>query len=76
MHDCECLSHNGLLTAKGLQEAAQREACRHSVDGMAPRPYVDRVGSVSALVEVEDDSDYDELHVELNSSTILQLEMF
>ncbi len=28
--------------------------------------YIDRVGSVSALVEVEDDFDYDPTHNELN----------
>ena len=43
---------NGFLTAKGLAEAAQR----FSLEGLAPRgvpEYVDRVGSVSALVEGE-----------------------
>ena len=32
---CECLSHNGLLTAKGLVEAAQRE------DALGIGPWVD-----------------------------------
>ena len=70
-------SRNGFLTAKGLKEAAQR----HSLEGLDPlgvREYVDTVGSVSALVEVEDDFDYDLNHVELNygSAPLLQLEMF
>ena len=50
MTDCGCSSHNGLLTAKGLAEAAQQL----SLEGLSPRgvrEYVDRVGSVSALVE-------------------------
>ncbi len=49
---CNCRAHNGFLTAKGLEEAAQR----FSLEGVAPRgegEYVDRVGSVSALVEGE-----------------------
>jgi len=65
MTDCSCHSHGGFLTAKGLAEAAQR----FSLEGLAPRgdhAYVDRVGSVSALVEVEDDFEYDPNHNELN----------
>ncbi len=62
-----------MLSPEGL---AQREDDRHGVDGMAASRYLDNRGSVSALVEVEDDSDYDELHVELNGSAFLQLEMF
>jgi len=45
-------SRNGFLTAKGLEEAAQR----FSLEGLAPRgvpEYVDRVVSVSALPEPE-----------------------
>ena len=45
---CDCRSHNGFLTAKGLAEAAQQT----SLEGLAPRgvpEYVDRVGSVSGL---------------------------
>ena len=45
-------SRNGFLCRKGLEEAAER----HSLEGLAPRgevDYVDRVGSVSGLVEVE-----------------------
>ena len=65
MADCGCRAHDGFLTAKGLREAAQQT----SLEGLAPRgelEYVDKVGSVSALVEVEDDFDYDEDHVNLN----------
>ena len=74
---CNCHSHSGFLTAAGYAAVAQR----FSLEGLAPRgvpEYVDRVGSVSALVEVEDDFDYDEEHVELNqfSAPYLQLEIF
>ncbi len=70
-------SRNGFLTALGLEEAAQREGFCLGVDGMPIRVYLDEVGSVSALVEVEDDCDYDERHVELNHrSAFLQLEIF
>ena len=53
MSDCSCHSHSGFLTAKGLEETAQR----HSLEGLAPRgalEYLDRVGSVSGL-ELERD---------------------
>ena len=55
MKSCSCRSHNGFLTAKGLEEAAQR-----SLEGLevlaveTPGLYFDRVGSVSALAEAED----------------------
>jgi len=51
--DCSCSSHGSFLTAKGLEEAAQR----FSLEDLSPRgvhEYVDKSGSVSALVEVED----------------------
>ncbi len=51
---CGCSSHGGLLTAKGLEEAAQRERSLEGLDAMAVSPYVDRVGSVSGL-ELERD---------------------
>ena len=53
MTDCNCRAHGSFLTAKGLEEAAQR----FSLEGLAPRgegEYVDRVGSVSALRRGED----------------------
>jgi len=52
--DCNCTGHNGFLTAKGLQEVAQRELKLNALDAMGIRPYLDKSGSVSALVEVED----------------------
>ena len=63
---CDCRSHNGLLTAKGLEEAAQR----FSLEGLAPggeREYLDKVGSVSGQFEFEftmifDDALIDEQH--------------
>ena len=64
---CDCRSHNGFLTAKGLEEAAQRSLEGLEVAGMDARRYVDRVGSVSAsqrdetrfwLSDEETDSQY------------------
>ena len=48
---CGCRSHNGFLTAKGLEETAQRSLEGLEVADMDPSSYLDRVGSVSALVE-------------------------
>jgi len=72
--DCGCRSHSGFLTSAGLAEVAQRELELAGFDGVDLSRYVDKVGSVSALVEVEDDFDYDEKHVELNAR-LLQMEM-
>ena len=50
MAKCECTSHNGFLTDRGYAEVAQRT----SLEGLAPlgdHAYVDRVVSVSALIE-------------------------
>ena len=56
---CGCNSHNGLLTAKGLLEVEEAHR-RFSLEGLSPRggvdtgevcSYLDKVGSVSALVE-------------------------
>jgi len=63
---CGCSAHNGFLTAKGLEEAAQRL----SLEGLAPRgelEYVDIPLSVSALRRDEikmifDDAVIDEQH--------------
>ncbi len=52
MTRCSCSSHGTFLTAKGLEEAAQR----FSLEGLAPRgerEYLDKVASVSALDEDE-----------------------
>ncbi len=54
---CQCSAHGTFLTAKGLAEAAQRFSLEglspRGVDGEADQLYLDKVGSVSALVEVE-----------------------
>ncbi len=80
MAKCSCSAHNTFLTAKGHREAvaAQRSDSSFVFDGMAARRYLDRVGSVSASVEVEDDFDYDPKHVELNLgfARLLQLEIY
>ncbi len=47
-------ARNGFLTAKGLREAALRGAICNGVDGTGASPYLDLVGSVSALAEAED----------------------
>ena len=49
MADCSCRSHGTFLTAKGLEEAAQRERELLSVAGMELSWYLDRSRSVSAL---------------------------
>ncbi len=54
MSDCGCYSHGGFLTAKGLEEAAQRERSLPGVDAMGVSRYVDRVGSVSAMDDGRD----------------------
>ena len=76
---CECYSHNGFLTGRGYRAVAKGL----SLEGLRPCGVcyrVDRVGSVSALVEVEEDSVYDENHIELNMegprSVLLQMELF
>ena len=56
----EHFSRNGFLTGKGLKEAAQR----FSLEGLAPRgvhEYLDKVGSVSALIEPSEPIFVDEL---------------
>ena len=46
---CDCRSHNGFLTAKGLEETAQRSLEGLEVDNMHLERYLDKVGSVSGL---------------------------
>ncbi len=53
--ECECSSHGGFLTAKGLREAAQRERELDGVDAMAPSRYLDRSVSLSAVEDEDDD---------------------
>ena len=51
---CDCSVHNSFLTAKGLEEAAQRSPEGLEVDGMVMQQYLDKVVSVSGL-ELERD---------------------
>ena len=44
---CSCHSHGGFLTAKGLEEAAQRDLEVSALDAMGVSRYLDKVGSVS-----------------------------
>ena len=47
-------------------ELAAEDYCDDLVDGGGRSVYFDKVGSVSALVEVEVDTAYDPTHIELN----------
>jgi len=47
-------SPESLLIAEGLEEAAQRRRKLAALDSMGLSCYLDKSGSVSALVEVED----------------------
>ena len=53
---CSCHSHNGFLTRRGHESLA--EAARLQ--------YLDKVVSVSGLIEIENDFEYDPNHIELN----------
>ncbi len=58
---CECHSHNGFLTAKGLREAEQRSLEGLEIQGVdksRPIVYLDMVGSVSALDGDGDSHDF------------------
>jgi len=58
---CSCLSHNGFLTSAGYAEVAQRsDGVYDTVDMFRDLCYLDRVGSVSALVEVEERFDWND----------------
>ncbi len=59
---CECSAHGGFLTAKGLEETAQREREGHGVDGMDLFQYIDRVGSVSG--SFQESSHWDDALIE------------
>ena len=49
---CDCRSHNGFLTAKGLEETDQRRlSLSADLAGGESLFYLDKVGSVSALVD-------------------------
>jgi len=53
-------SRNGFLTSQGYREVAQRACEDAGLDAMQTRRYVDKVSSVSALVEVEDHHVFDD----------------
>ena len=57
-------SRNGFLTSAGLADVAQRSLEGLEVDAMAETRYLDRVGSVSALVEVEESHVFDDELIE------------
>ena len=61
----------GPLAAYLASERAAVDYCNEVVDGAGRQLYLDRLGSVSALVEVEADCDYDPTHIELNRRLIL-----
>ena len=65
MRNCGCFAHDGFrLSPEGL---AQRELeLDGGVDVEHSLAHIDGRVSVSALVEVEDDFDYDENHMRLN----------
>ncbi len=46
---CGCNSHNGLLMAKGLEEAAQRRDNPYALASMPLWSYLDKVDSVSGV---------------------------
>ena len=59
---CDCRSHNGFLTAKGLKETEQRRgdtADFRAVDGSQSSLYIDTRVSVSGLRRDETHWDYD-----------------
>ena len=64
---CDCSAHNGFLTAKGLEETAQRSFEGLELAGVVASRYLDRVGSVSAMRRDEttfwpDEETLDEQH--------------
>ena len=63
-------SRNGFLTSRGYREVALRSCEALGLDAAAAKRYLDRVSSVSASPEAEDDFDYDSRHVELNRRLI------
>ena len=56
---CECRSHNGFMTAKGLEEVAQRSPEGLELAGVVATRYLDKVGSVSALLKSNIDYRHD-----------------
>ncbi len=73
---CDCRSHNGLLTAKGLVETAQRELEWDGLTYLRSSRRIDTIGSVSGLRRDEtmlifDDEVIDEQYSRYSSSTEL-----
>jgi len=65
MRSCSCFAHDGFQLGPEVSGPAEQL----SLEGLTPRGVSDRVDrsvSVSALVEVEDDFDYEPDHNELN----------
>ena len=52
-------------------EEAVEDYCDELVDGGGHQLYLDSPVSVSGLIEIEDDCDYDSTHVEFNRRLIL-----
>jgi len=48
-------------------ERASVDYCNEVVDGDGRSLYLDRPGSVSGLIEIENDYEYDPSHIELNA---------
>jgi len=62
---CDCSAHNGFLTAKGLEEAAQRKASLDALDNLDMFEYIDNKVSVSGsrrdeIIMIFDDGVLDE----------------
>ena len=69
---CDCSAHNGFLTAKGLEEAAQRV----SIEGLAPlgvREYIDKQVSVSGLTRHDINMDFHEELIDEQHRRFLQV---
>ncbi len=63
MAECSCYSHGGFILGPGSSGPAQQL----SLEGLAPRGvigYLDKSGSVSALVEGEGDTHFDDALIE------------
>ncbi len=48
MTDCRCISHNGFLTVRGIEDAQRGDDSLELAGAVASR-YLDKVGSVSGL---------------------------
>jgi len=62
---CNCLSHSGFLTRAGYARVAQRDRESLELAGTVAMRYLDKVGSVSAIDQLDfifDDGVLDEQH--------------